>query len=70
MTDRTDRTDMDRLHKALTDHLLKALKSPDVPVGLLKEVREFLADNGIQASEETRKAMALDFLGELDLYQE
>ena len=39
---------LNALHEKLTDHFLKAIDSgEDVPVGVLKEIREFLKDNNV-----------------------
>lgn len=59
---------MEDLHQALTAHFLQALQGSEVSPALLKEIRMFLADNDIQASPETAKQMAQDFLDQLPTY--
>lgn len=39
------------LHTELTTQLLKRIKDPECPASVLKEAREMLKDNDIQATE-------------------
>lgn len=38
-----------KLHQAITEHLLEALKRPPVRASLLAVCRDFLRDNGVDA---------------------
>ena len=63
----TDRETMERLHRALTEHFLHYVTN--VPrekwtVGMVAQMRRFLADNGVSA-EQGRKAMDKGWLSTL-----
>lgn len=60
---------MEGLHKALTDHFLAALRKDEVPAALLKEIRQFLVDNHVEASSGAAKQLARDFLDKLPTYE-
>lgn len=48
---------VDLLHTELAKELLARIRSGEAPAAVLKEAREFLKDNGVQANPATNKGI-------------
>lgn len=69
---RATNEEMDALHSAIARHLTNAIRNPGedgIPASLIKEAREFLKDNGVNAAVGRSTVMG-DLLGVLPFADE